>query len=366
MAIAFVCSCGKRLKARAEQAGRLTVCPRCGELVAVPSPRPADPDAPAPLTPQERRRLARLRGVAPDSEAVTLPPPPAPERVAAPADPGRSLIASWMRSLKEPAPRSRRRRRPLEARWHQCLIFPLYELHLWVGPALILALLVGLVSLFLPRLASSGEAVRGLFLFMVGLSVFFAVGYPCNYLGGVLADAAAGGNAESWSGHSPAAILKAGLAGVVCFLAGPIVPAAAAAYFWLHSGEGNLLDTLLLAELWVATVGLWLLVLAALADRGRLRDINPVGVIDLAHRLGWRALVVALIGTVLAYAGGRLAREALRYLHTDAAAGWALLIAFGLVSMYGGAFVLRLLGLWCYRTRRPERPAVPVRSGSSP
>jgi len=60
MSIKFVCSCGKRLRARDEMAARRSMCPRCGAPVGFPSLRPTHSGTvAAPLTPQERRRLRR-------------------------------------------------------------------------------------------------------------------------------------------------------------------------------------------------------------------------------------------------------------------------------------------------------------------
>ncbi len=46
-----------------------------------------------------------------------------------------------------------------------------------------------------------------------------------------------------------------------------------------------------------------------------------------------------------------LAVVGLRELHREPALGVAWLAAFGLSGMYWGAFLFRLLGLWCYRVR---------------
>src|SRR4051794_41116492 len=112
MTIKYVCSCGKRLKAPEKHAGRLHVCPACGESVQIPPLLAPDSERP-PMTPQERRRLAQLRGEA---------PPPTP--VAAETEtevPDRRLMARLARGLKKPALRPRQRR-ALETHWYQCLL----------------------------------------------------------------------------------------------------------------------------------------------------------------------------------------------------------------------------------------------------
>jgi hypothetical protein len=60
MSIKFVCSCGKRLKARDDMAERRTVCPRCGNPVGIPS---LDPTRPMPMTPAERLRWQARRPI---------------------------------------------------------------------------------------------------------------------------------------------------------------------------------------------------------------------------------------------------------------------------------------------------------------
>src|SRR5262245_49488151 len=40
LAIHFVCVCGKHLKSRRDMAGRVTLCPACGEHVKIPSEEP--------------------------------------------------------------------------------------------------------------------------------------------------------------------------------------------------------------------------------------------------------------------------------------------------------------------------------------
>src|SRR5919198_406987 len=63
MAIKFICGCGKHLRARDEMAARRSVCPACGSPVGIPSLQPTCPGATlGPMTPAERRKLARQRG----------------------------------------------------------------------------------------------------------------------------------------------------------------------------------------------------------------------------------------------------------------------------------------------------------------
>src|SRR6266446_4913138 len=128
MTIKFICSCGKHLKARDEMAARRSVCPRCGEPVGIPSQQPAAPGAPpGPMTPQERRRLARQRVPPPDDDIPQRDSPrtaaavPAAERT----DPGlgaRPPQPLKPETVRQPVPPKRTQRRyewPLEKHWYQ-------------------------------------------------------------------------------------------------------------------------------------------------------------------------------------------------------------------------------------------------------
>src|SRR5207237_73922 len=52
----------------------------------------------------------------------------------------------------ERRPRVRQRQRPMEARWHQFLLYPFHDLRLWVGPAALLTALCTAGLLIAPQL----------------------------------------------------------------------------------------------------------------------------------------------------------------------------------------------------------------------
>src|SRR5207245_2077250 len=56
MSIKFTCSCGKRLRARDEMAGKRTPCPRCGMPVGIPFLQGHPGGSLAHMTPAERAR----------------------------------------------------------------------------------------------------------------------------------------------------------------------------------------------------------------------------------------------------------------------------------------------------------------------
>jgi hypothetical protein len=148
MSIKFICSCGKHLRARDEMAARRSVCPRCGEPVGIPSLQPTHPGIfAAPLTPQERRRL---RGEPSrdhqEAEQASLPD-------------GRGSDQSSLpdgRGSDTPTPRLRRRRQ-LETRWTECLIYPFLSWRLLLILALMLTVLSACLVLLLPEMPRFSE-----------------------------------------------------------------------------------------------------------------------------------------------------------------------------------------------------------------
>jgi hypothetical protein len=338
--------------------------------VGIPSGAPTHPGtAAAPLTPAERLRLAARRA-APIVESGAAAPPLRPMPPASPTAPRDRLGLAILALLAGRRAPGQQPERQLETQWYGCLVYPLHDWRLWVGPAVLLATLITAGLLLLPRLLANWPfgAAAGWALGLCGLVVLFLVaGFPCNFLGGVLRSAASGdGCTVRWPGHTPAAALRSAAVWLACFLAGPAVFAAVAAAYWMQCGDPGVVDWLILGELGVVTVGYGLLVLAAVAERGRLRDANPLHVIDLAHRLGWRLAVVTLAGSALVVGHGVLAIVAAAELHRaaflDTKGAWVgllLLAGCWLSGVFWATFLFRLLGVWCYRSRaglaRPSR-----------
>jgi hypothetical protein len=246
-----------------------------------------------------------------------------------------------------------RRRRPMETRWYQCLGYPFRDAALWVGPALLLTPLTAAALLVLPWLIAQPPADPGARWAAAAaclLGLVLLIGLPGNFLIGVLGSASSGGTDSRWHGYTLVGVLKCGALWLGCLLPGPVVPAGAAFWYWVQCGDPILLDWLILGELAIFTVGYGLFVLAAVAERGRLRDANPIRVIDLAHRLGYRAAVVVVLGTALVVAHGFLLALAAQELHRTGL-GLLLLAACDLSGLFWAAFLFRLLGMWCHRTR---------------
>jgi len=73
MAVEFRCSCGKKLKAAAEHAGKKVKCPQCGTLCVIPRPAPEEPPVPLGAEHEPPVQLG-----APDGPPVPLAPADGP------------------------------------------------------------------------------------------------------------------------------------------------------------------------------------------------------------------------------------------------------------------------------------------------
>jgi hypothetical protein len=352
MTIKFVCSCGKRLKARDEMASRRSICPRCGSPVGVPSLRPTQTGTvAAPLTPLERLRHARNRAPLPSGTSAPSAPPDQPPPAA--PRPGDSRLVHLLSSRGTRRPNLSGRH--LEKHWYQCLQYPLRACHFCFGLSLTLTLCSGAVAVLLPLLLSEPPTdswALGFFYAGCGLLLVLLVGLPCSFLEMVLASAMAGEVYYlRWSGNLLLTVLLSGAKWLSCFLAGPVVFAMIGGLYWLDCGEPELLDWLILAELSLVTVAYWLFALLAVTDRGRLRALNPAAVADLAYRLGWRGMALVLAAGALLLVHGLVLAAGVEAIHLPELKGWLLLAGGWVSGLFWGTFFCRLLGVRCHRSR---------------
>jgi hypothetical protein len=374
MSIKFVCSCGKRLRARDAMAARRSICPRCGAPVGIPSLTPTHPETPVgPLTPAQRvreqmRRLLR-EARPPDGQAPAFgigpaPPPPRPVgvlQVEPAVQPAGNRESPAPTNETGSVPRFVRRSKRhycsrchgyIESHWYECLLYPLRALLFVLQLAVALTVSTTAILFFLPllleRFVQPGE--RFFYCLLPCLLVEVAVtGYVCAFLDLTL-EAAASGHARhvAWPGRDAIQIVKAPVAWLVCFLAGPVVLAAIAGWYWFHCGDPNGLDWFILGELGVVAVGYWLLALLAVHRHGRLRDANPLRVAELLERLGPRSLIAALIASAIFLGHGFAAVSAFSEIHRNAAGAVLVLSACSFSSLFSATFLFRLLGVWCH------------------
>lgn len=358
MTIKFICSCGKHLKARDEMASRRSVCPRCGSPVGIPSLKPTG--AVAPLTPLERLRHARNREPLPKERSAapsTVPPAAGSPPAAVPRQLDPRVVHLLSKKGKR---RAELVGRHLEQHWYECLVYPLRAWRFCLAIAVFLTVLSILGALVVPlQLAeTSVESWQTpVFYAGAGLLLVILVGLPCSFLDCVLASAAAGEVYYiRWSGSVLLTILSAGARWLLCFFAGPVVFAGVGVLYWINCGDPGWADGLILAELAVVGTLYWLYALLAVTDEGRLRDLNPVAVADLAHRLGWRGLGVVLAAAVALLGHALLLAVGAAALHTAPPGGVLILLAGWASGLCWSTFFCRLLGIWCFRSRQALPP----------
>lgn len=355
MAIKFVCSCGKRLRARDEMAARRSVCPACGEPVGIPSLTPTARGATAgPMTPAERLS-ARRRVLAPDSELPGTPkerpgdelrielPPNTPATAAEPTvDQVAQMLLSTLQHDLAPPPLPASKRG--EYRWFCTFLFPFQAAIPVLFHGLTLTVPV-LVTFALARMlaenqsAGVGEVLTvAAFYSLLPLAI---AGGACSFLDSVLAAPPTRDAAKLLLQPSreigPA--LRSSLVWVACFLAGPVLPAGLAFANWLYGGY-TVVDRLIEVELCSVAVSYWLFALICVHERDQLRDLNPIRVADLVHRLGFRAVILAALASAIAIVHGAIILSE---------PGWMPTAGVSLSSMLCATFLFRLAGVWCQR-----------------
>jgi hypothetical protein len=149
--------------------------------------------------------------------------------------------------------------------------------------------------------------------------------------------------------------LRSGIKWLVCFLAGPVIFAAAGLLYWLQCGDPTLVDWLILTELGVVAGAYMIFVLMSLTDGGRLRDLNPVAVADLAHQLGWRGLALALAAALVFLLHGWALLTGVAMVHTEPVQGLLLVAGGWLSALYWSTFFCRAIGIVCRREMSAAR-----------
>jgi hypothetical protein len=187
------------------------------------------------------------------------------------------------------------------------------------------------------------------------------VGYALAFLYSVLTSSAAGEvQYVSWPGRDFRMVAKATVIWLVCFLAGPVVPAAAGFWLWLHWGDPVLVDKLIMTELGIVAASYLILAFVSVGQSGRLRDVNPLRVADVAHQLGLAALLVVFTGGCLAIGHIYWACLAIIKLEHEPAVGLLSLTFCWLSTMYCATYLMRYLGLKCYKCRQSVPDTVPA------
>ncbi len=364
MSIKFACKCGKRLRAGDTMAGRHTLCPACGALVAIPKESVSPGAAPALPRPPSDSLSGRSPG---EEEGQEIGPILVRVRRRNDKDPNQHRRSVWVpldpesgpppEKLPRPVRNTRRRYNwELEKHWYQSLAYPFRAWRLLTLLGTAQAGLLAWAAVIVPKLADDAGEALGLDLALFVLASLAVGAYTVGFFDCVLSSAAEG---EYRVVRVPG--IDLGIPGAAswfaCFLAGPVVAALALYWYWQDCGDPDLLDQVILAELAGGTLGYWLLAVLAAREAGAW-FAGPAGVASLMGRLGPKTLLAAAGIPAFAYFALRMMVAGIVRWHVDGLFGLPVLAFAVVAAMFGATFLLRLLGVWAYRLRpaRPEGP----------
>lgn len=360
--IKFLCECGQHLNARPDSAGRLTMCPRCRAPVVVPqltaNHRGVDRPSTSLVGSQRERKLSNPSSATPApsstmpaTETRLSPQCDAPELPRKP--PRTDRRRKSRRRSKSEAGTVRLRSQP---RWMRLceptswggrvnlLDFSLGSFPAVVGASVGLAA-TGIISLrILPDvLAADRNAVLQLVVLLIiaGMSAAYACLFLTRTLKSTLPARATGAEPV---GLDPVVALKSLGLWAACMIIGPLPLVAGGMMYWLHCGDMKMADYAVLAELALIAVAYALFAVTVVCKTGRLRDLNPVRVVDEAVACGARGLAAWLLTCILVAFHAALAYQAATTFRNDAFLAFSLLALCWLSALYLGSLVLRLVG----------------------
>jgi hypothetical protein len=365
MSIRFACKCGKHLRAGDTMAGRHTLCPKCGALVAIPTAEQAASGAATPRrqpTPPSDSREPTSNGA---DDAEEIGPILVRVRRRNDKDPNQFRKSVWIpldpergpppEKIQRP-PQSKARRRyewKLESAWYQCLLYPRRAWKLLTALALIQSAWFVWAAVFIPRFSAGvQDTPLAELLVFVATAILLAV-YTLGLFDCVLSSAGAGEyrlfRYPAFDFNAPGVALW-----LACFLAGPVIPAGIGIVYWMHCGDPDLVDRIILSELAAVALGYWLLQVLAAREAGNW-FADPATVVQLFLRIGPRTLFVAAAVTALCYYYFRLLVFGMVRWHIDGLVGIGHMAYAQLTLLFGATALLRILGVWSFRSR-PTMP----------
>jgi hypothetical protein len=375
MTIKFVCSCGKRLRARDHMAARRLACPRCGAPVGIPSSSQANQARLVnPFAPPARPRRADADSTEPGwepNEAASRAAAELADRLRQMGDDGfvELTAASARPKAAEPLiyrPSKFRKSWDPGTRWYHCLVFPRAAL----GRILFLGCLLGLFALIVPvearRLLTVDETQNsnrlmggaGLVVATLVLVSQISAWFVC-----VLAAEKAGQYTVTSLSLRQVGLAARSLAMVACtFLGGPAFFAGLGLWFWIHTGKMLLVDWFILGELCFVMAGYWLFALAEACLSRWPRVGNPIIVAQLVHQLGWKAIVLAGLAWGLTVLFLTFVVQALQPVENSV--GVFVILGCGILCIQGGSILLRFTGMWC-RLALKDLPGAPGHASNS-
>ena len=368
MTIKFVCSCGKRLRARDDLAARRLACPRCGKPVGIPNSNHSpytpliDPLAP-PSRPAPRQEAESTSPGWEPNEAAARAAAELADRLRLLGDDGFVELTAASARAKAAAPIAYRpsmfrQSRDPGTRWYHCLLFPRAA----VTRILVLGCLLGLFAVVAPievRVLLTSDSTQapadrlvygvGLVVAMLALLSQISALFVC-----VLAAERTGQLSVADLSVRQVGLALRGLAVVVCTgLGGPVVLAGLCLWFWIHTGQLQLVDWMILGELLFVLAGYWLFALAEVCLSRWPRPANPMGVARLIHQLGPLSLVAAGLAWGLAMLFVAFLKRALQAV--EGQLGLLTILGYAVLCIFWGSIVLRLTGMWC-RLSALEKP----------
>jgi hypothetical protein len=275
----------------------------------------------------------------------------------------RQQVARWLARAEIDLARRREPPWRLEKTCAECLLYPLRS-WLWVlGLAASWATLIAALTA-LP--AEGWLAAEMAAAFPLLVIVFLLLGFTFAWLRHTLA---AGVEGRAGFDFRPAEVARqmarCGVEAVLSFLAGPVVFAAVAFFFWLDSGDFDFVDCVILWELGLAAVGYWALALMAMWEGERFRDANPLAVVRLVQAEGRRVPAAALLMALVVVSHGLVAVAAVETLHHNVG-GWFLLIGCWAGQLFWLLFLLRWLGVSRFRALKARQRAAEAAEAAQP
>lgn len=346
MALRAHCNCGRSVSADDVRAGRDTACPVCGGVVPIRSV-PTRGERPSVL------KVSFITGDERDSRAGR-------------SDPIETQVNIGSHSPAPPGGKPRRRRLRKE-NWRDSLWVPIQHIGFLVklsaGSA---AAAVFCAVMLHGDLGDGGISLRFLGAFVLLLLPVAAV--ACELLYHVVAEASrVQTDRDRWIDPvTPAAGLSLNR-WALCFLCGPAMIFALAAWHWTNCGDVGWLDRIILIEILAVGGGYWALQILLTSGNRPLSGLLPGPVLKAGCTVGWRFVPIAgLFGLVLA-GGGSLGMRALAAAslgnYWTAVRLWFLLT---LIGLSGAGILLDYLGAAYARRGEPLPDDTPRPAQSAP
>jgi hypothetical protein len=237
-----------------------------------------------------------------------------------------------------------------ESRWYHSFACPLRLWWLVLVLAASLTVLSGGAVLWLSVADDGTESARTLHEVIGtagGIAALIVFVFAASLFDGVLTSAVSGGlESVHWPARNVPRMFWCATRWLVGLLAGPGVIAFGGFYYWLHAGELDVIDRVILGEIVLVAVGYWMFAQLAISRKKRLRDVQPLRVAEVVDGLGYHAWALAAGAWLLVLGHGSLLLAAAGQLRESPGSAWTLMAITWVSGLSSGLFVFRLLGVW--------------------